>query len=213
MHFNNYVYHRETQPFDEIVIYSGWLAFGSCFIASHRPECVMRKFSYTQTISRHPDVSVIPAFTRIHIDDMFNDYEGHLVSEEAHATIIERDWSYVEGYIRWFFRMSHLYMVQAASEDPHRPVHQEILVDEQTQLDHVEDVFPRCRRIVEIVQAGIDKGIFPDGYAMRQILYVIMVKTNEALMYRRQRQRIDEIDGRGGRVGRGGRREVIRHTQ
>lgn len=42
MHFNNYVDHRETWPFDEIVIYSGWLACGSCLNVPHLPECVMR---------------------------------------------------------------------------------------------------------------------------------------------------------------------------
>lgn len=63
--------------------------------------------------------------------------------------------------------MSHSYMVQFAPGDPYRPAHQEILDEEQEQLDHVEDIFPRRHRTVEIAQAGIDKGIFPDGSDMR----------------------------------------------
>lgn len=54
-------------------------------------------------------------------------------------------------------------MVHAAPGDPPRPIHPDILEDEQAQLDHAKDILPKCRHIVEIAQAGIDKGIFPDG--------------------------------------------------
>lgn len=37
MHFNNYVDHRETQPFDDIVLYSGCLACGSRLTFPHLP--------------------------------------------------------------------------------------------------------------------------------------------------------------------------------
>lgn len=70
------------------------------------------------------------------------------------------DRSYVEGYIIWFVRMSHSYMVHVAPRDPSRSAHQEILEGEHAQLDHVEDVFPRCRCIVKIAQEDIDRGIF-----------------------------------------------------
>lgn len=123
MHFNNYVDHPETHPFDEIVIYFGWLACKLRLIAPHLPERIMLQFRYTQTIPKHPDVSAPPALTHIQVDDMFDDYESHLVSEEAWATIVERDWSYVKGYIRWLSRVSHPYMVQAAPRDPLRPFH------------------------------------------------------------------------------------------
>lgn len=77
----------------------------------------MRKFDYTQTIPRQPVVSSHPALTRRHIKDMFDDYESHLVPEKTQDTISESDYSYVEGYIRWLFRVSHAYMVHAALED------------------------------------------------------------------------------------------------
>lgn len=47
MKFNIYVNHRETWPFDEIVLYSRWLTCGSCLTTSPLPEHVMRQFSYT----------------------------------------------------------------------------------------------------------------------------------------------------------------------
>ncbi|XP_050902773.1 uncharacterized protein LOC127115222 [Lathyrus oleraceus] len=167
MHFNSYVDHCETRPSDEIVLYYGWLGCGSRLTAPHLRERVMRQFSYTQTILRHHVVSASPALKRRKIDDMFDDYESHMVPEEAHSIIVVSDWSYVDGYIRWFFTVSHSYMVHAAPGDPVRPTHQEILEEEQAQLNHVKDVLPRCCCIVEIAHAGIDIGIFPDGSDVR----------------------------------------------
>lgn len=35
--------------------------------------------------------------------------------------------------------------------------------------DHVVDVFYRCRHIVDLVQAGIDKRVFPEGSPGRDV--------------------------------------------
>lgn len=47
MHFNSCVDQRETRPFEEILLYSGWLACESRLNAPHLPKCVMRQFGYT----------------------------------------------------------------------------------------------------------------------------------------------------------------------
>lgn len=107
--------------------------------------------------------SAPPALTRRQIKGMFDDYESHLVPEEAQTTISESDWSNVKGYIIWFFGVSHPNMVHAAPGDPSRLAHQEILEEEQAQLDHIDDVFPMCHRIMKIVRADIDEDIFPYG--------------------------------------------------
>ncbi|XP_050890161.1 uncharacterized protein LOC127095527 [Lathyrus oleraceus] len=127
----------------------------------------MRQFGYTQTIPRHHVVSAPPALTYRQINDMFADFESHLVSEETRSIIAVNNWSYVEWYTKWFFRLSHSYMVHAAPGDPTRPTHQEILEKEQTQLDHAKDVLPRRRRIMEILQADIYKDIFLDESDVR----------------------------------------------
>ncbi|XP_050889925.1 uncharacterized protein LOC127095253 [Lathyrus oleraceus] len=123
MHFNSYVNHCETQPFDDIVLYSGWLACGSRLTAPYLPECVTRQFGYTQTIPKHPGVSAPPATTHRDMDAMFDDYQSHLVPEEAQSTIIDSDWNCVDMYIKWFFRASLLYMVQVAPGYPPRLAH------------------------------------------------------------------------------------------
>lgn len=80
-------------------------------------------------------------------------------------------------------------MLHAALGDPSRPAHQEILKEEKTWLDHVDDVLPRCRHIVEIVQTCIDISIFPDRSDVRYILDSIMTEARGALIYRRQGRR------------------------
>lgn len=101
------------------------------------------------------------------MDYIFDDYESHLISEEARSTIVPSDCSYVDGFLRWFLRVPHLYMKQANPRDPLRPAHQETLEKEHTQLDHVDDVLPRYLRIIEIMQTNIDRGIFSDGSDVR----------------------------------------------
>ena len=87
MHFNSYVDHRETRPFDDIVLYSGCLAYGSHLTFPHLLECVIRQFDYTQTIPRHSDVSAPSAMTRKDMNVMFDDHLSHLVSKEARSII------------------------------------------------------------------------------------------------------------------------------
>lgn len=52
---------------------------------------------------------------------LFDDYLNYLVPEEAQSTIDESDWSYVNEYIKCFFKVSNPYMVQTASRDPPMP--------------------------------------------------------------------------------------------
>lgn len=97
--------------------------------------------------------------------------------------------------------------MHAAPGDPPRSARREILYDEQAQLDHTNDVLPRYRFIVEIVQEDIDEGIFPNGSGVRRVLDAIMPEAQGTLLYRRHRLRTWEIDDREG-IG-----EVVRHTQ
>lgn len=80
MDFNSYFNHRETQPFNEIVLYLGWLAYNSRLIFYHLPERIMRKFDYIQSILKHSIVSIPPAMTRRYINAIFDDYIIYLVS-------------------------------------------------------------------------------------------------------------------------------------
>lgn len=91
LRFHTYVDHCDTRPFDDIVLYSRWLACGSRLKCLHLPECVMQKFSYMQYIPRDPYVFVSPAMTRRVRNVIFDDYLNHMVSEKTHSSIYESD--------------------------------------------------------------------------------------------------------------------------
>lgn len=98
--------------------------------------------------------------THIDMNAMFGDYLSHMAPEEARSTIAQSDWSYVDRYIRWFFRVSLSYMVQASLGDPPRSAYQEIPEEEHVRLNHGHDMLHRYHRIVEIAHASIGKCIF-----------------------------------------------------
>ncbi|XP_058733393.1 uncharacterized protein LOC131605002 [Vicia villosa] len=154
--------HRETVLWDDIALYSGWLAAISTIIVRYLLERVMRQFSYQQTISRHPSDSAYIAMTSQQLDDVFVDWEHHIVPDEARETRSEVDWSYVNGYINWYYRVSHSYMIPTAPGSPPRPAHEEILRTYQTQLNHTQDVLPWCRQIADMGRACIANGFFPE---------------------------------------------------
>ncbi|XP_058784587.1 uncharacterized protein LOC131659411 [Vicia villosa] len=147
-----------------------------------------------------------------------------MVPEEARATRAESDWSCVEGYITWYYRVSHPYMLPAAPRDPPRPAHEEILQTHQAEMDNTHDLLPRCREIADTGLGAIADGLFPKGSAQRRVVDTMIRLALEAFLYLRKRARTNgTLDARGrARRGRGGRRcggrggehqDDVRHTK
>ncbi|XP_058746810.1 uncharacterized protein LOC131619762 [Vicia villosa] len=135
-----------------------------------------------------------------------------MVPEKEQATRGESDWSCVKGYITWYYRVSHPYMLPAAPRDPPRPSHEEILQAHQAELDHTHDL--------------IADGLFPKGSAERRVVDNMIRLAQEAFLYCRNRAMTGgALDPRGrarrghgghrsGDGGRGGeQQDDVRHTQ
>ena len=69
------------------------------------------------------------------VNALFDDFENYLVPDKARNIVVPDDWSYVYGYMLWFFRISHPYLIREAPGDPPRTTHQEILEEEQAARD------------------------------------------------------------------------------
>ncbi|XP_058760751.1 uncharacterized protein LOC131634101 [Vicia villosa] len=141
--------HWEAVPFDKIALYSGWLVASSTIVVCYLLERVMRQFEYEQTIPRDPTFSTPLSMAHRQLDEVFADWEQDMVPKEARATLAEHVWSCAEGYITWYYRVSHSYMLPAAEGGPPRPAHEEILRSQQAQLDHTKGLLPLCRQIAD----------------------------------------------------------------
>ena len=66
--------HCQTRPLDNIVVYFGWLAYGTHLTYLHLPERVTPQFGYLLDIPRDPSVNTSPTMVRRDFDEMYNDF-------------------------------------------------------------------------------------------------------------------------------------------
>ncbi|XP_058778933.1 uncharacterized protein LOC131652953 [Vicia villosa] len=69
--YDCYAIHCGMIAWDDIALYSGWLAASSTITVRYLPERVMRQFIYCQTIPHHPSVSTPMLMIRRQIDEVF----------------------------------------------------------------------------------------------------------------------------------------------
>src|SRR3954464_519133 len=119
---------------------------------------------------------------------MFDDWEHHVVPEEYRRMRVTQDCHCVEGYVTWFYRVSHPLLTPGAPGAP-RPAHEEILENQQAEDDHVIDLLPICQRIEMLGRDALDRGVVhhgsPEAVAMMEI---IVTDAGRAAAYRRQRR-------------------------
>ena len=108
-----YAQHRVYVEFQLISLFSGHIRWGQ-LIVRHLPERVLRQFGYVQTIPGM-DVSLDSETTEA-MDMCWTHFVDHMVQlGELAAFPAQCD----EGYIEWFYRISHPFMLPP--EDGHPP--------------------------------------------------------------------------------------------
>ncbi|XP_058733929.1 F-box protein At4g22280-like [Vicia villosa] len=88
---NAHVFHHETRPFEDFIVYYGWLVCNSRLTCPHMPECVIRQFDYMELVPRD-------------LHNLLSDYD-------TPTMIRPSDGSVVHDYLRWYFKVSHTYMI------------------------------------------------------------------------------------------------------
>ncbi|XP_058733870.1 uncharacterized protein LOC131605542 [Vicia villosa] len=99
IHLCSYIDYRVTIPFDEVALFTIWLARGIRKTTTYMSERVMRQFGFTRTILRDPTVYAPLTVKQRDMDALFDDFENHLVLDEARSTVAPYDWSYKHGYM------------------------------------------------------------------------------------------------------------------
>lgn len=98
-----------------------------------------------------------------HLDDILADYKSHMLLEQYQSMSATSQQSYVDGYMIWFYSVSHSVMTSDAHGPPHMPAHEKILENEQVKDDHVIYVLLSCQNIMWITYEGIKSGLFERG--------------------------------------------------
>ncbi|MCI37661.1 putative IMP dehydrogenase/GMP reductase, partial [Trifolium medium] len=82
---------------------------------------VLRQYGYTQTIPRLPTPAANPLATRDHISAQFAKYLYRVLTPDQRGLGAICPWYAAPGYMRWYFGISHPYMMPLPPGDPPRP--------------------------------------------------------------------------------------------
>ncbi|XP_057438465.1 protein MAINTENANCE OF MERISTEMS-like [Lotus japonicus] len=101
--------HRDVRPRDPRALYSGNIRtpYGRS-VSRHLPERVMRQFGFIQDIPRHPSEIQTTGSLAETTDAAYAEFEPHLRPQGIPATYPGEA---VEGYMRWYSRVSHVFII------------------------------------------------------------------------------------------------------
>ncbi|XP_058771909.1 protein MAIN-LIKE 1-like [Vicia villosa] len=142
-----FIGYGDVIPFDRIRLYFGWLPSRSNTMVKYLPEQCMRQFGHVQMILKSPFHVAPDTVTSREIAAIFEDWAHHLVLKEYRSMVATKRWHCVDGYVTWFYRVSHPLVTPDAPGDPPRPSHEEILENRQAEDDQATDILPVCQRI------------------------------------------------------------------
>ncbi|MCI40778.1 hypothetical protein A2U01_0062011, partial [Trifolium medium] len=97
-------------------------------------------------------------------------------------------WDTAPGYMRWYFRISHPYMMPLPQGDPPRPCEHEAIIEEEAQTEGplATRLTTRINRMRQIARHLLDNGELPEGSRARRDVHDIWDAGNYAQQYRRR---------------------------
>ncbi|XP_052735564.1 protein MAINTENANCE OF MERISTEMS-like [Vigna angularis] len=174
--------HRGIQPFFGICMYSGWIRIGDT-LCRHLPERVLRQFGFQQDIPRSP--TSVPNADVVAIDHVWLHFRAHVVSNVRHAASTS---DCVDGYIQWFRRVSHPYIIVVADDarpavaPRQRPdVPQEARPHRRSSPPSPSGALARFRRMARMLQSLISCRHVTEGTVAHQVSVDLLQIANEGI--------------------------------
>jgi hypothetical protein len=130
----------------------------------HFPEQVLKQYGCIQTILRSP--TTIGALETKDVVVTFQDFMVHVLDQEQRCrqTRARKLWMCEEGYIKWFYRVSHHIMSEpapAAEYIAHVPPYEEVIVEQQWVIQ-----IPDPLNIIANIRARVDSAMgHPDVFS------------------------------------------------
>ncbi|XP_027935732.1 protein MAIN-LIKE 1-like [Vigna unguiculata] len=199
MIWNPYVAHRAARQLVTHGMFSGFLRVGTV-VQRHLPERVLRQFGFIQPIPRPP--SSVPMMDFEAIDDRWKKHEQFVVHQVVQAPA---PFSCSDGYLQWFRRVSHPYILRGAEADRpslvlvprlRRNLPDDITVQRTSPSSSSSGLLGLVKRIVGGLQRMIDCRDVTEGT-------VAWDRTHELLQM--AQDGVEEEETRGGRRVRGRR--------
>lgn len=144
----------------------------------------MSYFGCVHIILRSPFVPAPNNIIHKHLDDILADYKSHLVLEEYQSMSSIIQWSYVDGYMTWFYNVLHQVMTSNTPGHPPMPTNEEIRMNGQARDGHVIALLI-CQNILWITYEDIEFELFErDGNDVVFLARSIITNAHNALGYR-----------------------------
>lgn len=110
-----YTAHREARPFQLISLFSGYIRWGPLHHV-HLPERVLRQYGHMQSIPRSPRIVTKVHTSHKQMHHRWVNYFEHLVPVAVRGDQARHPGDCVDGYLEWFFRISHPFLIPARAD-------------------------------------------------------------------------------------------------
>jgi len=132
--WKSYEYRRDVTPFQDVCWSSRWIMASKDMIVRYLPEWVLRQYGYVQTVLRPP--TTIHPLEAAQVVNAFLEFALHVLSQHERGEPVPKDkeWMHSNGYIKWFYRVSHPLIVSLSpvpESDVPIPVYQEVIVEQK----------------------------------------------------------------------------------
>jgi hypothetical protein len=102
--------YRDVISFSEHTLYSGWIRNGSSKIR-YLPERVLCQFGYLQSIPRHQEDCATIVTTLEQVDQQWAGYLQPVLTAEMLGSRVVLPTDTVSGYMDWYLKISHPYII------------------------------------------------------------------------------------------------------
>ena len=125
---------RDVTPFQDVCYYSGWIMASKQKMVCHLSERVLRQYDYVQTVPR-PPTTILP-LAPADMAAVFLEFALHVVSQQQRGEPVpdEDPWKHSDGYMRWFYRVSHPLIVSHAPVPEYvapKLVYQKVIIEQE----------------------------------------------------------------------------------